>query len=199
MRTPSSSNRMSNQVSKQILRAVAIGALVLAASPAARADVVSSAADGFTVKTTVTIHASPGDVYRKIVKEVGNWWDSSHTFSGDAHNMSIDERPMGCFCEKLPGNGAIRHMEVIYIQPGKTLRMSGGIGPLQSMAVSGVATFNLSADGDGTKLEFIYSVGGYSPTGLDKIAPVANTVLTEQITRLKNYIETGNPAGKDKG
>jgi hypothetical protein len=189
---------LSTQIPKQMLKGVVIAAVVLAASPAGRADVVSSAADGFTVKTTVTIHASPGDVYRKIVKEVGNWWDSSHTFSGDAHNMSIDDRAMGCFCEKLPGNGAIRHMEVIYLQPGKLLRLSGGIGPLQSMAVSAVATFNLSPDGDGTRLEFTYSVGGYSSTGLDKIAPVANTVLTEQITRLKNYIETGNPAGKEK-
>jgi hypothetical protein len=191
--------RMQKQMLKPGVITAVIAVLVLAATPAGRADVVSSAADGFTVKTTVTIHASPADVYRKIVKDVGNWWDSSHTFSGDAHNMSIDERPLGCFCEKLPGNGAIRHMEVIYFQPGKVLRMSGGIGPLQSMAVSAVATFNLSPDGDGTKLVFTYSVGGYAPPGLDKIAPVANTVLTEQIMRLKNYIETGNPAGKDKG
>jgi len=195
MRTRSTSPK---QMPKQVLMALVVAVLVFVGLPAAQADVVNSAADGFTVKATVNIHASPADVYRKIVKEVGNWWDSGHTFSGDAHNMSIDERPMGCFCEKLSGNGAIRHMEVIYFQPGKVLRMSGGIGPLQSMAVSAVATFNLSSDGDGTKLEFIYSVGGYSPTGLDKIAPVANSVLTEQITRLKNYIETGNPAGKDK-
>jgi hypothetical protein len=105
---------------------------------------------------------------------------------------------MGCFCEKLPGNGFVRNMEIIFYQPGKLLRMSGAIGPLQSMALSAVATFNLSADGDGTKLEFTYAVGGYSPQGLDKIAPVVNTVLTQQLTRLKNYIETGNPGGKDK-
>jgi uncharacterized protein YndB with AHSA1/START domain len=183
---------------RQISRPVVIATLMLAASPAGRADLVDSRPDGFTIKTTVTIHASPTDVYRKLVKEVGNWWSSGHTFSGDAHNLTIEERPMGCFCEKLPGGGFVRHMEVIYCQPGKLLRMSGALGPMQSMALSAVATFNLSADGDSTKLEFIYAVGGYSPQGLDKLAPIVNTVMTEQVTRLKNYIETGNPMGKDK-
>ena len=104
---------------------------------------------------------------------------------------------MGCFCEKLPDQGAIRHMEVINSQPGKMLRMSGGIGPLQSLAVSAIATFSLSAEEGGTKLQFSYTVGGYSPQGLNKIAPIVNTVLMEQINRLKNYIETGNPASKE--
>jgi uncharacterized protein YndB with AHSA1/START domain len=180
-----------------MMKAVVITALVLVASPAVMAEVTDSAADGFTIKTSVSIHASPADVYRRLVGEIGNWWNSGHTFSGDAHNLSIEERPMGCFCEKMPNQGAVRHMEVIFLQPGKTLRMSGGIGPLQSLAVSGVATFGLTPEAGGTKLEFTYTVGGYSPQGLNRIAPLADTVLVEQITRFKNYIETGNPAGKE--
>ena len=183
---------------KQIVKAFAIAALVIALSPALRAEVADSAPGGFTIKTTVSIHASPAEVYKRLVGEIGNWWSPGHTFSGDAHNLSIEQRPMGCFCEKLPDQGAVRHMEVIFLQPGKTLRMSGALGPLQVMAVSAVATFSLSAEGDGTKLSITYAIGGYSPQGLDKIAPIVNTVLTEQINRLKNYIETGNPAGKDK-
>jgi len=182
----------------QILKGVAIAALLITLSPAVQAEVKESSAGGFTIKSTVTIHASPADVYKRLVGEIGNWWSSGHTFSGDAHNLSIDERPMGCFCEKLPGGGAVRHMEIIFMQPGKTLRMTGALGPMQTMAVSAVATFSLSPDPGGTRLDLTYTVGGYSPTGLDKIAPVVDTVLTEQITRLKNYIETGNPAGKDK-
>jgi uncharacterized protein YndB with AHSA1/START domain len=183
-----------------VLTAVVMIALVFVASPSIRAEVTDSAADGFTVKATVTIHASPADVYKRLVGvgEIGNWWNSAHTFSGDAHNLSIDERPMGCFCEKLPNQGVVRHMEVIYIQPGKTLRMAGAIGPLQAFAVSAVATFNLSADAGGTRLDFTYTVGGYAPQGLIKIAPIVDTVLTEQINRLKNYVETGDPASKGK-
>ncbi len=183
---------------KQVLKAAVITVLVLAVSPAVQAEVTDSAADGFTIKTTVIIHAAPADGYKRLVSEIGNWWNSVHTFSGDAHNLSIEARPMGCFCEKLPNQGAVRHMEVIFLQPGKTLRMSGGLGPLQGLAVSAVATFSLSAEAGGTKLELTYAVGGYSPQGLNQIAPPVDTVLTEQITRLKNYVETGNPAGKDK-
>jgi uncharacterized protein YndB with AHSA1/START domain len=184
--------------SRQVLKVLAITAIVLAASPAVPAEVTDSAADGFTVRISVTIHAAPADVYKRLVGEIGNWWSPGHTFSGDAHNLSIDERPMGCFCEKLPNQGAVRHMEVIFYQPGKTLRMSGALGPMQALAASAVATFGLSAEDGGTKLTLTYAVGGYSPQGLNKIAPIVDTVLTEQITRLKNYIETGDPAGKDK-
>jgi hypothetical protein len=110
----------------------------------------------------------------------------------------IEGRPMGCFCEKLPNGGSVRHMEVILVQPGKTLRMSGAMGPLQALAVSAVATFSLAPEADGTKLEFTYTIGGYAPQGLTGLAPIVDNVLTEQITRLKNYVETGNPAGKAK-
>jgi uncharacterized protein YndB with AHSA1/START domain len=182
-----------------VLKVIAAISMLLVFSPAVvHADVIDSAADGFTVKTTVSIHASPSEVYRRLVTNVGDWWNSAHTFSQDAHNLSIEERPMGCFCEKLPNQGFVRHMEVIYVQPGKTLRLSGAIGPLQTMAVSAVATFSLSPEGEGTKLEFTYRVGGYNPGGLIQMAPLVDHVWAEQIGRLKNLIETGNASGKSK-
>jgi hypothetical protein len=36
--------------------------------------------------------------------------------------------------------GGVRHMQVVYVDPGKTLRMIGGLGPLQSMAATGSMT-----------------------------------------------------------
>jgi len=164
---------------------------------AALATVADSGPNGFTVKTTTTIHASPGDVYKRLI-QVGNWWDSQHTFSGDAHNLSIEERAMGCFCEKLQ-SGAVRHLEVVFFVPGKTLRLSGGLGPLQGIAATGSMTFDLSAADGGTKIEFTYAVSGYVSQGMNAWAIPVDTVLSEQIDRLKNYIETGNPAGKSEG
>ena len=166
-----------------------IAALTL---PSARADVTDSAATGFTIKITADIHAAPADVYRRLLR-VGEWWSSNHTFSGDAHNLSIEERPMGCFCEKLPNGGAVRHMEVVFLQPGTVLRLSGALGPLQAMAANGSMTFQLSPTSSGTKLDFTYAVTGYSPQGMNSLAPIVDKVLTEQITRFKNYAETGNP------
>lgn len=165
------------------------------AQTAGLAEVADSGANGFTIKIVTTIHAAPADVYKKLVHNVGDWWNSQHTFSGDAHNLSIEERPMGCFCEKLPNGGAVRHMEVVFLDPGKRLVLSGGLDPLQGIGAGGAMTFSLTPENDGTKLEFTYEVTGYAAQGMNSWAAPVDGVLNEQITRLKNYVETGNPAG----
>ncbi|HEV3317860.1 MAG TPA: SRPBCC domain-containing protein [Candidatus Angelobacter sp.] len=163
------------------------------AAPTMTAEVVDSTANGFTVKTTLSIKAAPDAVYRQII-HVGDWWDSAHTFSGDAHNLSIEEKPMGCWCEKLPNQGGVRHMQVVFLAPGKKLVMVGGLGPLQSMATAGTMTFQLSPAEGGTRLEVTYTVAGYFTAGLNTLAAPVDSVLGQQFARLKNYIEKGNPA-----
>jgi surface antigen len=159
----------------------------------AAAEVADSSAGGFTVKTTLSIQAAPDEVYRRLI-HIGDWWDSAHTFSGDAHNLSIEEKAGGCFCEKLPNGGSVRHLEVLFLAPGKTLRMGGGLGPLQGIAASGSMTIKLSPAGVGTKLETTYAVAGYLPSGMNTLAAPVDTVLTGQFVRLKNYVERGDPA-----
>jgi len=174
-----------------------LAAVIFALLPAqAAAAVADSSANGFTLKIAVTIQAAPDEVYRRLVHNVGDWWNSEHTFSGDAHNLSIEEKATGCFCEKLPNGGAVRHLEVVNVAPGKTLVLTGGLGPLQSMAVTGNMSFQLSAASGGTKLDVTYAVVGYLPAGMNALAGPVDTVLAEQITRLKNYVERGNPAPK---
>jgi len=169
--------------------------LILALAPQwAAGEVADSSANGFTVKLAVMIQAPPADVYRHLVHDVGDWWNSAHTFSGDAHNLSIEEKPMGCFCEKLPGGGSVRHMEVIFLAPGKSLGLSGGLGPLQTLAAGGSMRFQISAAEGGSKLEVTYAVGGYLKDGLDAWAKPVDSVLLEQMTRLKRFAEHGAPA-----
>lgn len=158
----------------------------------AQADVADSSANGFTVKLALTIQAPPQEVYARLVHGVGDWWSSAHTFSNDAHNLSIDDKPMGCFCEKLPGGGGVRHMEVVNADPGKRLVLSGALGPLQSMAATGSLTVQLAPEGSGTKLMVVYAVSGYLPAGMNTWAAPVDAVLTEQFTRLKSLVETGN-------
>jgi uncharacterized protein YndB with AHSA1/START domain len=159
----------------------------------ALAEVADSSAGGFTVKATFGIQAAPDEVYRRLI-HIGDWWDSEHTFSGDAHNLSIEEKAGGCFCERLPNGGGVRHLEVLFVAPGKTLRMGGGLGPLQGIAAGGTMTIKLSPAGSGAKLEMTYSVAGYLPSGMNTLAAPVDSVLTSQFTRLKNYIERGHPA-----
>jgi uncharacterized protein YndB with AHSA1/START domain len=161
----------------------------------AAADVIDSAPNGFTVKISVNIHAAPADVFSHIL-QIGEWWNPDHTYSGDAHNLSMEGRPGGCLCEKLADQGSVRHMEVIFVAPDKLLRLTGGLGPLQALAVTGTLTFSLSPAGDGTKLDVTYAVAGYLPGGMNVLAAPVNEVLTDQVSRLKNYIENGSPAGK---
>ncbi len=170
------------------------GMASLLISASASAAVADSSAAGFDVKIALAIQASPADVYRRLVHDIGNWWDSSHTFSGDAHNLSIEPKPMGCFCEKLANQGGVRHMEIIRLDPGRTLVMTGALGPLQGLAATGTMTIGLSAAEGGTKLEVTYSVAGYAANGMNTWAAPVDMVLTQQFTRLKNYAEHGDPA-----
>jgi hypothetical protein len=85
-------------------------------------------------------------------------------------------------------------MTVVFVQRDAVLRMVGGLGPLQSMAVSGSMTFALSDAAAGTtRLEYRYAVGGYSPEGLDRLAIPVDQVQLGQLERLLRYVETGNP------
>ena len=93
----------------------------------------------------------------------------------------------------------MRHLEVLFVSPGQMLRMGGGLGPLQGMAASGSMTIHLSPAGSGTKLDLTYAVLGYLPAGMNTLAAPVNSVLTEQFTRLKNYVERGDPAKDDSG
>jgi hypothetical protein len=169
----------------------AIAAFVLVFSPSlATPEVADSSANGFTVKSMFTISASPDEVYRRLIN-VGDWWDSAHSFSGDSRNLSIEEKPMGCFCERLLSRGGVRHMEVVFLAPGKRLVMTGALGPLQSMAAAGNMTIQFSPADGGTKLDVTYAVAGYTPKGMNTLAAPVDSVLTQQFTRLKAYVEGG--------
>jgi hypothetical protein len=157
---------------------------------------MDSSNSGFSVKVALTIKAAPADVYKKLVHEIGEWWDSAHTFSGSAKNLSLDDKPMGCFCEKFPSGGGVRHLEVVLAAPGKSLVMIGGMGPMQSLAATGTMRIQLAAAGEATKFEMVYSVAGYLPAGMQMLAKPSDGMLTATFTRLQNYIEHGNPAPK---
>jgi hypothetical protein len=171
----------------------AIWALGLAAalSPAwAHAEVTDRSAAGFEVVEKATIKA-PADKVFSTIMHPARWWDSKHTFSGDAKNLSFD--PSGCFCEVLP-RGAVRHMMIVYSDGKTTLRLFGGIGPLQFTGASGHLGVTLKEAAGATDVVMTYDVGGYAKGGLaDEFAAPVDRVLGEQLSRLKKAVETGKP------
>ena len=174
-------------------RLALLAALVAAATAPAHAEVVTAAADRFVVKEAVTVAAPPPAVWRALTAGIGQWWSPDHTWSGDAANLSLDPRPGGCFCEKLP-NGGVRHMQVVYVKSPELLRLEGGLGPLQEQSLTGMMTWKLAPAGEGCALEVVYRVAGAVDGGLTTWAPLVDSVLGLQVVRLKGFVETGNPA-----
>ena len=168
-----------------------VSLLMLAGTSAQSAPQVTPT--GFLVKLETDIHAPPAKVYEALVGQIGLWWNPEHTYSHDAKNLSIDARPGGCFCEKLPNGGGVEHLRVVYVAPPQVVRFSGALGPLQASGVAGSMTWKLSGASDTTRLELSYSVGGFIPGGFEKIAPAVEVMLREQVDRLKMFAETGTP------
>jgi uncharacterized protein YndB with AHSA1/START domain len=169
----------------------AIAALLVKCADA-NAAVTSIAPNGFEVRETLHIGAPADKVYAAIA-EPAQWWDSAHTFSGNAANMTFDAKAGGCWCETLPDGGFVQHLVVVYASPGKVLRLRGALGPFQAMPVDGVLTWSLKGEGDGTGLTVTYAVGGYAKDGFDAISKGVDGVLAEQAERLKTFVETGSP------
>ena len=153
------------------------------------AEVVDSGPGGFTTRTTVTVNAPAAKAYAALTK-IGSWWSKDHTWSGNAANLSLDARVSGCFCEKLPNGGGVQHMTVIYADVGKQLRLSGGLGPLQDLAVTGVMTFAFAEGNGKTTIDVTYRVGGYMAGGLNGLAKPVDGVVAEQVMRLKQYVDS---------
>ncbi|MGN6278823.1 MAG: SRPBCC family protein [Sphingomonas sp.] len=176
-----------------MIRTVMLAPLLLAV-PAA-AEVVATAPAGFEVKETATIAAAPDKIW-PVLLAPQHWWSKDHTWSGDAANLYMDHQATGCFCEKLPNKGSVEHARIVFLAPGKTLRLRGAFGPLQGEAVVGTLTIDLAPDGDNaTKVTFDYVVGGYIRAGAENIAPAVDGVLGAQLVGLKAAVEAGVPAG----
>jgi uncharacterized protein YndB with AHSA1/START domain len=175
--------------------AVTSALLIAAVSPGA-ADVVDKGPAGFTLRIEQRTAATPAAAYQAFVEGLALWWDGAHTYSGSSKNLSIEARPGGCFCEIFPAGGGVEHARVIYVEPGKLLRMQGALGPLQSSGVASVLTWTFEPVEGGAKITLTVATGGYLPGGFDKIAVLVDGVLKGQVARLAAYADKQVSAGR---
>ena len=172
-----------------------LGLAAVAASPLGRAEVTASGPSGFSLKTELTLAAKPDDAFTRFLR-IGSWWSDAHTYSGKAVNMTLDAKPGGCFCERLPRGGFVKHMDVLFSAPGKGLRLGGGLGPLQDIGANGVLALTFKPEGEQTHLTMTYSVSGFAAGNrYPELAPLVDQVLTEQMARFKQFVDTGKPTG----
>jgi len=167
-------------------------ALLFLASGVAPAEVVDVGDNGFTIRETAIVSANAARAWAAAV-DVGKWWDPDHTYSHDAANLHLDARPGGCWCETLPGKGGVAHMTVLFVDPGKLLRLAGGLGPLQALGVNSVMTWTFQPAEKGTAVEVTYASGGYRHGGFQDLAPIIDRVLHAQVDRYQRYVDAGKP------
>jgi len=170
-------------------------ALTLMSAGVAGAEIVSSSPTSFILRGEATVTATPDRAWRALTQP-GRWWNSEHTYSGDARRLTLDPRAGGCWCERWGDGQSVEHMRVVAVLENdgvRTLRMAGGLGPLQAMGVSGVLTFTIAPDASGAKITIEYRVSGEPGLGLDQIAAPVDSVLMEQFGRLSRYIALGTP------
>ncbi|RPH23705.1 MAG: hypothetical protein CBB67_000215 [Alteromonadaceae bacterium TMED7] len=79
-------------------------------------------------------------------------------------------------------------MQVVFVDPLKLLRMTGGLGPLQGMGVFGSLDWVFESVSNGTQITLTYRVQGFTPDGFSKLAPVVAEVQGLQLQGLANYL-----------
>jgi hypothetical protein len=155
------------------------------ASPASAA-VVSADDHGFEIQQSVNLVVPQAQAYNAF-GQVGQWWSSEHTYSGDAKRMTLQMRPGGCFCEPLDGGGGVEHMRVSYVQPGERIVLTGSLGPLLYEATTGVMDVKVERIAGGSKVTMNYRVAGFAKGGAAAMAPLVDQVLAEQMKRFRVF------------
>jgi hypothetical protein len=101
--------------------------------------------------------------------------------------MSLQLRPGGCFCEPLEGGGGVEHMRVTYLKPGEQIVLTGSLGPLLYQATAGVMDVRFERIAGGTRVTLNYRAAGFAKGDGDKMAPLVDQVLADQMKRYRTY------------
>ena len=170
-----------------MIRPVALALLAAFAAGSAVAEVTVSGPDSFTLDYAMEVETTPEAAYASMA-DIGRWWEASHTYSGDAANLSLALAPGGCFCEALPGGG-VEHGRVMIAWPERMVRLDAALGPLQEMGVNGVLTFAWTPTPDrpdSLRLSVAYIVNG---PGVGDLASAVDQVIGAQVSNWARFIE----------
>lgn len=189
-------NRQHHRGTFDMRTVFAVLAVATLTTTPARAEVTAQSDNGFAVGHTVTVSVDP-DAAFAMLRTPAKWWDKDHTWTGSAENLYMDAQAGGCFCELIPNEattesgapqrtlrGSVQHMQILYVDPGKLLRMSGALGPLQGEAMAGTMTIRLAAIKGGARLTFDYVAGGFMRMPQAEMASAVDAVIGAQASRL---------------
>jgi len=171
------------------MRSILFAGLLALAAPAA-AEVVGADAHGFEVQESVSLVVPQGQAYAAFGR-LGSWWSDEHSYSGKAANIRLTLQPGACMCEANPKGGGVEHMRVAVVMPGERIVMTGSLGPLLYEAAAGVMDVKFERIAGGTKVTMNYRAAGFAKGNADKLAPIVDSVLAEQMKRYRAFAAKG--------
>ena len=155
------------------------------ATPASAA-VLGATDNGFEIQQSVNLVVPQSEAYNSFGK-IGQWWNSEHTYSGEASRLTMPLRAGSCFCETLDGGGGIEHMRVTFVQPGERVLLTGSLGPLLYEATIGVMDVKFERIAGGTRVTMNYRAAGFAKGGAAAMAPLVDQVLGDQMKRYRTF------------
>ncbi|RZJ36327.1 MAG: ATPase [Brevundimonas sp.] len=165
---------------------LAAAVLAFTAMPAA-AEVIERSADHFVLRYEVGLETTPEDLYHAI-GEVGQWWDSAHTYSGDAANLTLPLQIGACFCERLADGTVFEHGRVTAADPETGVLLDAPLGPLKGKTTRADLGIGWSPANAGWTLVMTYVVRG---TGVGAWADGVDAVMGGQFSRFSHFVEYG--------
>ena len=164
-----------------VLRAL-IGVVLALPWLPANAEIVAASADHFHIRLQAESTTTPEPLWQKLTQPA-TWWNSAHTYSGDAQNLSLDPIAGGMWIETWP-QGSVWHGTVLQAQPPTTLRLNAPFGPLQGLGINVVWTISFEPLEAGTRVHFDILANGTSASGLDTLAAPVEGVFAEALDQL---------------
>ncbi|MEJ6789337.1 hypothetical protein BrevBR_07270 [Brevundimonas sp. BR2-1] len=163
---------------------LAAAVLVLSAAPAT-AEVVARTADSFTLRYAVGAEVAPEDIGPSLT-DLPKWWDSAHTYSGSAANLSLDLTPGGCWCEKLADGTEFDHGRTVSVAPDGFV-FSAPFGPLRGKTTKAELTVTWPGANRGWTPTWTMVVEG---PGTGAMADGVDAVMGAGYQRWLHYLES---------
>lgn len=161
-------------------------ALVVLPPGSVQAEVIHKAKSSFSIRFEEVIARDNAAVF-KALGQLPEWWSSDHTYSGSAGNLSMELLAGGCFCERWD-DSSVEHLRVIFALQDREVRLTGGLGPLQSLPVNGLMQWRITPAESGSILTWEYQVWGAPGTNLEALAAPVEQVLGEQLRGLTEFL-----------
>ncbi|MEO1078105.1 MAG: SRPBCC domain-containing protein [Pseudomonadota bacterium] len=148
----------------------------------AHAEVISASANHFALRHEGITSLSVEETWQRLINPA-SWWDSSHSYSGDAANISLELEVGGLWREDWDG-GSVAHGTVLFIDEGKALRLEAPFGPLQGMGAYVIWTITLEPAEEGTRVVFEESAVGPPVTDYGEMAKAVDFVKGAAMRKL---------------